>query len=119
MVKSEIIKLLKQELDYLERGGYGGRLPWRPVTMFLDSPSCPNRLDVEPNVPCSQCWLFMFVPEKYRSEMKPCHFIPLNDEGESVHTMTRQYAPGEVEDALKIWLKAEIQCLESGGEATS
>ena len=119
MVKSEIVNLLKQELNYLERGGYGGRLPWRPVTMFLDSPSCPNRLDVEQAVPCSQCWLFLFVPEKYRAEMKPCHFIPLNEEGESVHTMTRQYAPGEVEDALKIWLRAEIQCLESGDEAAT
>jgi hypothetical protein len=114
VVKSrmEIISLLKKELSFLERGGYGGALPWRPVSMFLDSPSCPNRLDVERSTPCSQCWLFQFVPERYRQEMEACHFIPLNKDGESVHSMSRQYTPGEVEAALKTWLLAEIRHLE-------
>lgn len=114
MAKSriEIIGLLKQELSFLERGGYGGALPWRPVSMFLDSPSCPNRLDVERSTPCSQCWLYQFVPEKFRQEMEACHFIPLNRDGESVHSMSRQYTPGEVEAALKSWLESEIRFLE-------
>jgi hypothetical protein len=114
-MKSEIVNLLKQELAYLERGGYGGTMPWRPVSMFLDSPSCPNRLDVERAVPCSQCWLFLFVPERYRSEMSPCHFIPLNRDGETVHSMTRQYSPAEVEATLKKWLEEEIRHLETAG----
>lgn len=109
----EIVKLLKQELTYLERGGYGGTLPWRPVSMFLDSPSCPNRLDVERAVPCAECWLFTFVPEKYRAEMNACHFIPLNRDGETVHSMSRQYTASEVEAALKTWLEAEIRHLET------
>ena len=111
--KSEIVSLLKQELEYLERGGYGGKSPWRPVSMFLDSPSCPNRLDGDRAVPCSECWLFLFVPEKYRAEMNPCHFIPLNRDGETIYSMSRQYTPAEVEAALKIWLAGEIQHLES------
>jgi len=110
--RAEILNLLKQELDFLERGGYGGKLPWRPVSMFLDSPSCPNRLDVERATPCSQCWLYQFVPEKFRGEMEACHFIPLNCDGESVHSMSRQYTPAEVEAALKTWLVAEIRHLE-------
>jgi hypothetical protein len=109
----EIVNLLKKELAFLERGGYGGALPWRPVSMFLDSPSCPNRLDVERKTPCSQCWLFQFVPERFRQEMEACHFIPLNDDGESVHSMSRQYKPAEVEAALKMWLEAEIRHLET------
>ena len=109
----EIIKLLKQELSFLERGGYGGTMPWRPVSMFLDSPSCPNRLDAERATPCSQCWLFQFVPERYRSEMNACHFAPLNKDGESVHSMSRQYTPAEVEAALKLWLEEEIRHLET------
>jgi len=108
----EIVNSLKQELAFLERGGYGGAMPWRPVSMFLDSPSCPNRLDVERSTPCSQCWLFQFVPERFHQEMHACHFIPLNRDGESVHSMTRQYTPAEVEAALKIWLQAEIRHLE-------
>jgi hypothetical protein len=111
--RPEIVKLLKQELEFLKRGGYGGALPWRPVAMFLDSPSCPNRLDVERSTPCSQCWLFQFVPETFHPEMTACHFIALNREGESVHSMSRQYTPAEVEVALKNWLEAEIRHLEA------
>jgi hypothetical protein len=113
-----IVNLLKKELAFLERGGYGGTMPWRPVSMFLDSPSCPNRLDVERKTPCSQCWLFQFVPETFRHEMEACHFIPLNKDGESVHSMSRQYTPAEVEAALKIWLESEIQHLQSLETAT-
>jgi hypothetical protein len=80
--------------------------------MFLDSPSCPNRLDVERSTPCSQCWLFQFVPEKFHQEMTACHFIQLNRDGESVDTMSKQYSPSEVEAALKRWLLAEIEYLE-------
>ncbi|MFZ3263981.1 MAG: hypothetical protein WA172_08270 [Terriglobales bacterium] len=109
----EIVNLLKRELAFLERGGYGGTLPWRPVSMFLDSPSCPNRLDVERTTPCSQCWLFQFVPEPFRQEMNACHFIPLNRDGESVHSMSRQYTAAEVEAALKTWLEGEIRHLET------
>ena len=82
--------------------------------MFLDSPSCPNRLDEERATPCSQCWLFQFVPENFRQEMEACHFIALNREGESVHSMSRQYTPAEVEAALKTWLETEIRHLEQG-----
>jgi len=109
----EILNLLKKELAFLERGGYGGSMPWRPVAMFLDSPSCPNRLDVERKTPCSQCWLFQFVPQRFRQEMDPCHFIPLNRDGESVHSLSRQYTAAEVEAALKLWLEAEIRHLEA------
>jgi hypothetical protein len=109
----EIINRLKKELAFLENGGYGGKSPWRPVAMFLDSPSCPNRLDEERSTPCSQCWLFQFVPERYRQEMEACHFIALNSEGESVHSMSRQYTAAEVEAALKTWLVAEIKHLEA------
>ena len=111
--RREIVNLLKQELAFLERGGYGGAIPWRPVSMFLDSPSCPNRLDVERTTPCAQCWLFQFVPERFHQEMNACHFISLNREGESVHSMSRQYTPAEVEAALKTWLEAEIRHLEA------
>ncbi len=110
--KLETLNLLRQELEFLERGGYGGALPWRPVSMFLDSPSCPNRLDVERSTPCPQCWLYQFVPEKFRQELPPCHFIALNPDGESIHSMSRQYTTAEVEEALRRWLTAEIRRLE-------
>ena len=110
--RGEVIRRLKEELAFLERGGYGGTLPWKPVRMFLDSPSCPKRLDEDRSMPCGECWLFRFVPEKFRAEMDACHFISLNTDGESVHSMTRQYTMAEVETALRAWLEAEIRHLE-------
>ena len=108
----EILNLLKQELVFLERGGYGGALPWKPVSIFLDSPSCPNRLDAEHSTPCPQCWLFEFVPEYFHEEMFPCHFIPLNLDGESIDTMSPMYPQVEVVEAVRNWLKAEIRRIE-------
>lgn len=110
--RSEVIRRLKEELEFLERGGYGGTTPWRPVRIFLDSPSCPKRLDEEREMPCRECWLFQFVPENFRAEMDPCHFVSLNAVGESVHSMTRQYTLAEVETALREWLVKEIRHLE-------
>jgi len=108
----EILNLLKQELAFLERGGYGGALPWRPVSIFLDSPSCPNRLDAEQSTPCPECWLYQFVPECFHQEMSPCRFIALNQDGESVHSMSRQYTQVEVVEAVRGWLRAEIRRIE-------
>lgn len=115
MAKShpDTLKMLKQELAFLDGRGYGGRQPWRPVSVFLDSPSCRNRLDTERAFKCADCWLYRYVPERFRQEAAPCHFISLNQDGESVHTMTRQCAPGEVEDALRAWLVGEIARLEA------
>ena len=115
----ETLKLLKQELLFLERGGYGGSVPWRPVSIFLDSPSCPNRLDADRSTPCQQCWLYKFVPKQFLEEPVPCHRIALNSDDESVHTMTRQYTPGEVEDAVRNWLLGEIRRLEESLSAST
>ena len=114
----ETLKLLKQELAFLERGGYGGSVPWRPVSFFLDSPSCPNRLHSDRTTPCRQCWLHQFVPKQFLEEPTPCHRIALNSDDESVHTMSRQYTPVEVEEAVRTWLIGEIRRLEEAA-ATS
>lgn len=108
----ETLNFLKQELAFLERGGYGGTVPWKPVSIFLDSPSCPNRLDADRSTPCAQCWLFQFVPDQFRQEASPCHHIALNPDGESVYSMSRQYTAGEMENAVRTWLTTEIRRLE-------
>lgn len=115
----ETLDLLKQELTFLERGGYGGTVPWKPVSIFLDSPSCPNRLDADRSTPCQQCWLFGFIPQQFWEDPVPCHHIALNADGESVDSMSRQYTAGEVEDAVRRWLKTEIRRLETKVEASA
>ena len=108
----EVLTLLKKELEFLEHGGYGGTESWKPLSVFLDSPSCPNRLDVERSTPCPQCWLFNFVPERYGRELPACHFIPMTDDGKSVDRMNREYSQAEMREKLKTWLQAEIEHLE-------
>jgi hypothetical protein len=110
--KRDTLTFLKEELAFLERGGYGGSLPWRPVSIFMDSPSCPNRLDIDQSTPCQHCWLYQFVPGQFQQEPGPCQFIPLNQDAESIHSMSRQYAPDEVERAVRNWLLMEIRRLE-------
>jgi hypothetical protein len=109
--RREVLTLLKKELEFLERGGYGGTDSWKPLTVFLNSPSCPNRLDAERRTPCTQCWLFNFVPQHYAPDLPACHFIPMSDDGKSVNTMN-QHSQAEVREKVKTWLQAEIQHLE-------
>lgn len=107
-----MLKLLKQELAFLDSGGYDRTLSSKPLSIFLDSSSCPNHPDVERRTPCTQCWLFLFVPEQFRQELPACHFIPLGHGRESVAGMDHQYSPIEVQAKLKTWLQAEIRHLE-------
>jgi len=112
--KRDILEVLKFELNFLEQGGYGRsvRTPWRPTSIFQDSPSCINFNDPERPHPCNECLLTDFVPENAQSEGVPCHHIPLNRDGESVDTMERQATQLELEEALKDWLRGTIARIE-------
>jgi hypothetical protein len=110
----DILEVLKFELDFLEQGGYGRsvRTPWKPTSIFQDSPSCINFNNPGQPHPCNECLLDEFVPQGSQSEKIPCHHIPLNQNGETVHTMERQYTQAEVEEALRKWLRATIAKIE-------
>jgi len=112
--KRDILEVLKFELNFLEQGGYGRsvRTPWKPTSIFLDSPSCINFNDSGRAHPCNECLLTDFVPLKSQEEPIPCHHIPLNPQGETVYTMERQREQQELEGALRGWLKATIQRIE-------
>jgi hypothetical protein len=112
--KRDILEVLKFELNFLEQGGYGRsvRTPWKPTSVFQDSLSCINFNDPERPHPCNECLLTDFVPGNSQTENVPCHHIPLNPEGETVDSMERQYHQGELEDAVKNWLRATIQRIE-------
>jgi len=49
---------------------------------------------------------------KHQEEEIPCHHIPLNPQGETVHSMERQREQIELEEALKNWLRETIQRIE-------
>jgi hypothetical protein len=112
--KRDVLDVLKFELEFLEQGGYGRsvRTPWKATSAFQDSPSCLNFNDPARPHPCNECLLTDFVPRKARDESIPCHFIPLNQSGETVDSMERHAHQLEMEEALKKWLRSTIARLE-------
>ena len=121
MAKDErdILELLKTELDFIEKGGYGRsvRTPWLATSPFRDSLSCVNYALPEKAHPCEECHLIDFVPADKRNEDLPCHAIPLNAAGDTVETLELQNNQARLEEALKEWMRAKIEELETARSA--
>jgi hypothetical protein len=110
----EIIEQLRLERDILQAGGYGRsvRTPWKEERLFRDSITCLNVGEQVKRHPCNECLLYEWVPEQHKQEDIPCHFIPLNERGESIASLEDRGAREEAEKALLTWLNATIQRLE-------
>ena len=109
----DTIDVLKAELDFVEKGGYGRsvKTPWQPTSTFQDSPSCLNLGDPARTHPCSECLLIDFVPTEARAEDVPCHHIPLNANGTTVDELEWNENQAETEETVKSWLRATIDKL--------
>jgi hypothetical protein len=110
----DTLEVLKAELDFIEKGGYGRsvRTPWLPTSMFQDSLTCLNFGDPQQRHPCDECLLMALVPAERRSEKIPCHHIPLNPGGETVDFLERNGTQDEMEERVKNWLRNTIKFLE-------
>lgn len=106
----DVLEVLRCELNFLEQGGYRAQKnALVPISPFQDSLSCINYgMPRRPN-PCHKCLLWDFVPEQYRREDVPCHFIPLTPTGMTIET---RQSEAELEHNLKIWLRDTIAKLE-------
>jgi hypothetical protein len=115
----DILELLRTELDFIEKGGYGRsvRTPWKPTSPFRDSLTCVNYALPEKTHPCSECHLIDFVPRDKQGEELPCHAIPLNELGETAESMEGDQ--GKLEAALKDWMRRKITELEAQRNAES
>jgi hypothetical protein len=111
----DTLEVLKAELDFVEKGGYGRSVksPWQPTSIFQDSPSCINLGDLERTHPCSECLLIDFVPAEARDEDVPCHHIPLNASGDTIDEMEWEEDQPAMEKAVKNWLRGTIDKLEA------
>lgn len=110
----ELLEILKNELAFIEAGGYGRsvRSPWLPTSIFQDSLSCLNFGDPKRTHPCRECVLMHFVPADSQSTNVPCHHIPLGPDGETVEGLERWGTQDELEDTVKNWLRTNIKHLE-------
>lgn len=110
----DALEVLKSELEFLEKGGYGRsvKTPWQPTSIFQDSPSCLNLGDPERTHPCNECLLIDFVPSEDRNEDVPCHHIPLNTKGETIDEIEWKEDQARLEETVKDWLRSKIAQLE-------
>ena len=111
----DLLELLKTELDFIEKGGYGRsvRTPWKETSPFRDSLTCVNYALPEKAHPCAECHLIDYVPTAKRTELVPCHSIPLTEEGETVEDLDVDGNQAKMEEALKDWMRRKIVELEA------
>lgn len=117
----DLLDVLKFELDFLKKGGYGHspREPWRPQFIFEDSPTCMNYDSKEQPGPCSECVLMQLVPRESRTAKIPCRHIAFNAYGETLESMYRYADQSEIETVLGNWLRTTIARLEEERKAHS
>jgi hypothetical protein len=110
----DILELLKDELDFIEKGGYGRsvRTPWQAKSPFQDSLTCINYGYPYRAHPCNECHLLDFVNPEYHSAEIPCHHIPLNEAGETIDELEAQENESKLERKVKDWLQARIKEIE-------
>jgi hypothetical protein len=112
--RRELIEKLKLELEVLEKGGYAPsvREPRRKQRVFRDSVSCPN-LGTEVKVdPCSSCYLMEFVPLEHQDKEDACHYIPLNERGDTTVSLLQRGGEEALFVSLHSWLQETIGRLE-------
>jgi hypothetical protein len=110
----DILEVLREELDFIEKGGYGRsvRTPWKPKSVFQDSLTCINYGYPYRAHPCSQCHLLDFVSPAHQGEDIPCHHIPLNEAGETIEKLELQDNEADLERKVGDWLRARIKEIE-------
>lgn len=116
MVKDDrdILELLREELDFIEMGGYGRsvRTPWKPKSAFQDSLTCINYGYPYRAHPCNECHLLDFVAPEHHSEEVPCHFIQLNENGQTIEDLELEDNQTKLEKEVKQWLRRKISEIE-------
>jgi hypothetical protein len=119
------LETLKKELDFVDHAGYrkpiGSRQPlfcmesgveWKKRTFFEDSPVCPKE-KYEACDPQSDCALMRFVPEDLRNETLPCHYIPLNEQGDTIASLEETGNREKIEAAIRSWVQKNIEKMEA------
>jgi len=110
----DILELLKDELDFIDKGGYGRsvRTPWKPKSAFQDSLTCLNYGYPYRAHPCNECHLLEFVSPEHQAAEVPCHYIPLNEAGETIEDLEVEDNQARLERELGDWLRTRINEIE-------
>ena len=111
----DILEVLKDELNFIEKGGYGRsvRTPWKPKSAFQDSLTCINYGFNYRAHQCNECHLLDFVSPEHREAEVPCHFIPLNEAGETIEDLEAGDNEAKLERNVRNWLRARIEEIQN------
>lgn len=108
------LEVLRYELNYLEQGGYHrDRELLRSESPFVGNCFCINFGDPLRAHACRECFLYEFVPEDKQTEEYPCHYIQLNDSGETIAELIQKNDPERLAVVLEHWLRTTIARLEA------
>jgi hypothetical protein len=110
----DILDVLRDELAYIEKGGYGRsvRTPWQPKSAFQDSLTCINYGYPYRTHPCTECHLIDFVDPEDRATEIPCHHIKLTEDGETIEDLELQDNEEKLARGVAQWLRTKIKELE-------
>jgi len=110
----DILELLKDELSFIEQGGYGRsvRTPWKPTSTFQDSLTCINYGYPYRAHPCNECHLIDFVDSEHKCAEIPCHHIPLDEAGETIEELEARDNCAKLEHKVTDWLRTRIKQIE-------
>ena len=113
----DVVDVLRYELNFLEQGGLERLGP--EASPFLSTMTCLNfDLPLRSHA-CHECLLYDFVPQEARLNDNPCHFIPLNDKGATIATLTGLGDQRLLRDEVGNWLRTKIAQIESGAVPVS
>ena len=112
--KKDMIHLLKLEASIIEGGNYGRPvlLPWRGLAILRECLSCLNVAGLEYQRSCGSCFLLEHVPKHHRAKKIPCHYIPLNEEGDTIAAFDKRGRPNEAATVLLTWIRETIKKIE-------
>jgi hypothetical protein len=110
----DILELLEAELEFIEKGGYGRslRTPWIQNSTFQDSLTCINYGYPYRAHPCNECHLLDFVSPEHHGAEVPCHYIPLNEFGETIEDLEAEGNDAKLKQKVRGWLRARIEEIE-------
>ena len=119
--KKDLLAILRNELAFVEIGGYRNpqQASWRPQFIFQDSPTCLNHRNLGKRIPCAECALTDFVPERFKHELFPCRHIPLDEAGQTLDSLYRTGTEEETFAIVANWLRTNIARLERESAFTS
>jgi hypothetical protein len=103
---------LRDHLRALDEEQKDGNSDWPSCAVYFENSSACNR---SPFYSCqsSRCSLVQFVPYEFRGEATPCRHIQLNEQGETLHSLSIMADAAQMKIAVRNWLISTITMLDS------